>query len=132
MAQTKWRFEKMRSYYFLTMAVLALILSGCPNIPVPGFPNALVVVNQHEYDITHIGVSKIVCGDELPYGINILDENLKPGESFEVPNLSDGEYRINIRFLDFNGDSRPLRELGASYRQLIEGGQEFNLYFKTS
>lgn len=122
----------------LSFIMAAISLAGCPSGAVPGGVNSLTLHNQHNRNITEFSITKtgpVPGGTKAKVvGINLLQEELAPGDSFRVGNLADGEYSINVIFRDIQVlDSGVQREYccnNKSATQVLEGGKSYDYYFK--
>ena len=106
----------------LLLLVVAVCLTGCPGLNIPGISNSITVHNGYEtFPIAIFGVSIINCGDALPSPANVLTTDLAPGGDFTISGLQDGEYLIQLRPRRADG------LLGGvdTARQTVSGGMNF-------
>ncbi len=125
---------KSRILVFIAVLTMAMVL-GCPNGGINlSRKNSVTLHNNHTMDITSFSVSRLgeicQCPEPTKVGVNVLPEPLKPGESFKVADLVDGNYELSLVYYH-KSDNRTYSS-SRTVTQSLEGGKNYDWYFTMS
>lgn len=105
----------------IALAGMLLILAGCGNTNLNGL-NSVTLHNNEDKDITHFSVTRIPDSGVWVSGANVLPNPVKPGQTFRVNDIKDGEYCLWCAASGIDHRAR----------QTLEGGKNFDWYPKTA
>ena len=105
------------------VVLVSVLFAGCPE-GVGNARNTLTIHNNDPEDsIRYLSVVRLT-ETEKKVGINLLENDLAPGESFTVSGLVDGTYEIYTSEADFSGPH------GSTVLQTLEGGNDYDYYVR--
>ena len=120
------------------LAMVPLVIGGCV-VPQPSANNSVTLHNDGETNITYFAVSRIDSLNDVSrrdHGINILERELAPGQSFTVGGLVDGRYQLYCLYQYYKRSDVDLSRFSAQSNistkrlmQSIEGGKHYDWHF---